>query len=142
MEKPSYSEHLEVLMAVVTYLAMNEFPMRQPKKIADDTSIDIRAVEYVLRNFKGLFRESRKTSTDHGAHFYSLQLRYALNVLDDDNKKTKPPLGKHDLSALLEFISRRASEETQQGTAIKVALVTASLSLLASTISIAYSFFK
>lgn len=140
--KPSYSESLEVLMAVVTYLAMNEFPMRQPKKIADDTSIDIHAVEYVLKNFKGLFRESRKVSNDHGAHFYSLQLRYALNVVDDDNKKTKPPLDKGDLSALLEFISRRASEEMQKGTAIKVAFMTAVLSLLASALSIAYSILK
>jgi hypothetical protein len=40
MPNPDYSKNYEVLMAVVTHLAVNKWALRQPKGIAKDLSIE------------------------------------------------------------------------------------------------------
>jgi hypothetical protein len=123
-------------MAVVTHLAVHRWAVRQPKGIAKDLSIDVEDVALVLKSFKGLFRESAGTSKDHGDHFYALHLRFARQVADEDNNKDRPPLENEYLKQLLDFVAQRASEELQRGAAMKGALITASLSLIASLTSV------
>lgn len=142
MQAPSYSKHLETLMAVVTHLAVHKWSIRQPRGIANDLSIDEKDVTEVLNSFKGLFRRSSGVSKDHGDNFYSLHLRFARQVTDEDNKKERPPLESEYLIPLLEFISRKASEESQRGTMMTAALITASLSLFASLASILFTFVR
>lgn len=139
MYRPSYSQHLETLMAVVTHLAVHKWALRQPQGIANDLSIDVKEVAAVLKDFKGLFRESKGTSSDRGAHFYSLHLRHARQIIDPESKQERPPLEHEYLIPLLSFVWKKASEESQGGTAIKVAIMTAGLSLAASLASIVFT---
>ena len=71
MASPDYAKHYEVLMAVVTHLGVNKWALRQPRGIANDLSIDETSIRIVLKEFKGLFRQSANTSRDHSDHFYS-----------------------------------------------------------------------
>jgi hypothetical protein len=131
MRAPSYSKNLETLMAVVTHLGVHKWAVRQSKGIANDLSIDVKDVTLVLESFKGLFRKSPGLD-----HYYSLHLRFARLTDGENNTKERLPLEAEYLIPLLEFISRKAGEESQRGTAMTAALITASLSLLASMISI------
>jgi hypothetical protein len=142
MKSPSYSKHYETLMAVVTHLAVNKWAIRQPKGIARDLSIDVENVIYVLENFKGLFRKSAGASRDHGDSYYCLHLRFARQVTDEDNNKERPPLESAYLVPLLEFVSKRASEESHRGTVMTTAMITATLSLFASLVSVALTILR
>ena len=57
-------------------------------------------------------------------------------LADEDNNKDRPPLENEYLKQLLDFVAQRASEELQRGAAMKGALITASLSLIASLTSV------
>jgi hypothetical protein len=129
-------------MAVVTHLAVHKWAIRQPKGIAKDLSIDAEDVTTILNSFKGLFRRSSGVSRDHGDSFYSLHLRFARQVADEDNNKERPPLDTEYLMSLLDFISRRANEEARRGTTMTVALITAALSLVASLTSVIISILR
>jgi hypothetical protein len=142
MAQPNYNRNYETLMAVVTHLAVGKWATRQPKGIANDLSIDESEVRTVLKEFKGLFREFTKTSKDHGDHFYALHLRHSRQANDENKDAERGPLESTYLFPLLEFISRKSAQETQQGVAMKVALLTASISLVASTASLIVSLYK
>lgn len=140
--RPSYSRHLETLMAVVTHLAVHKWSIRQPRGIAKDLSIDEADVRDVLDTFKGLFRRSIKTSDDHGAPFYSLHLRFARQGSDENQQQDKAPLESEYLIPLLEFISENAREERKNVMGLKIAMLTAGLSLIASLITLAIAIFR
>src|SRR3954471_1173926 len=112
MPQPNYNRNYETLMALVTHLGAGKWPMRQPKGIAKDLSIDESEIRAVLQEFKGLFRQSVKASKDHGDHFYSLQLRYARQP-SDENEIERAPLEAEYLFPLLEFISKKSAEQSQ-----------------------------
>ena len=110
-----YSDHLETLIALVTNLAMTRYKSRTPGALAKYLALDYDEVLYVLRNFKGLFRESI-TVTDNGERYYTLQLRYARRWLEDetpedDNSELREPLEADYLSTLLSFISEMVANE-------------------------------
>jgi len=123
-------------VAVVTLLAVHKWVIRQPKGIANDLSIDESEVREVLDEFKGLFRKSRKISRDHEAPFYSLHLRYARQNADENAEQVKPALESEYLISLLEFISQNAREETKNISALRIAALTAGLSLTASVLTL------
>lgn len=141
MSQPSYSLHYETLTAVVTHLAVNKWALRQPQGIANDLSIDVADVKVVLKEFKGMFRESVKKSKDHSDHFYSLHLRHSRQAIDEKEVE-RPPLDSEYLIPLLEFISKKSIQEAQHKTAITVALTGASLTLVASAVSLLIAFYK
>jgi hypothetical protein len=130
MQKPNYTKYYEVLVAVVTHLAVNKWPQRQPKGIAKDLSIDdVAAVRHVLTTFKGLFRESQGASKDHGEPYYSLHLRYSKQP-DASVEQVRPPLEPDYLFELLKFVSERSAQQSQQTTAVRVAGLTSIISLI------------
>lgn len=142
MQRPDYAKHYEILIALVTHLAVHKWAMRQPKGIADDLSIyDVDAVRHVLQTFKGLFRESDGKSKDHGDHFYSLHLRHARGSIGP-SQEDRPGLDTDDLFSLLKLISERSNQQSQQSTALRVAAATSIISLLVATASVIVAFYK
>jgi hypothetical protein len=141
MSPPRYAQHHETLVAAVTQLAMGQSAFRQAKTLAKDLSIDPSEVATVLNDFKGLFKKSAGSQKDPEGQSYCLHLRYTLRY-NQDEKAERPPLDTQYLMALLEFISRKSSEESQRSVAMRAALITAGLSLLASTISLAVTLFR
>jgi hypothetical protein len=137
MSGPSYSKHQETLIAAATHLAMGQYVSRQAKNLAKDLSIEPDEVAIVLVSFKGLFRQSGGTSEK----YYCLQLRFSRQNIDDE-ESLRPPLETQYLLTLLDFISRKASEESQRSTAMLVALITAGLSLIASLVALAVTLLR
>lgn len=68
-------------------------------------SVHIEAVRSVLGPFKGLFRELKKTSRDHGDPLSSLHLRFA-RVGGAKSDEERPPLDTQDL---LKFVSEKST---------------------------------
>ncbi|MGJ5151636.1 MULTISPECIES: hypothetical protein [unclassified Bradyrhizobium] len=142
MQRPDYAANYETLMAVVTHLAVNKWPARQPKGIAKDLSIEnVDAVRGVLRTFKGLFRESRGVSRDHGEPLYSLHLRHSRFVVADEEQE-RPPLNTEDLFALLRLVSEKAAQQTQQASALRIAALTSIISLMVAAASLLVALHK
>jgi hypothetical protein len=137
---PDYAENYEILMAVVTHLAVGKWPSRQPKGIAKDLSIDVESIRPVLKAFKGLFRESQGLSKDHGEPFYSLHLRYARTGGDADEER--PALEPTDLFSLLKFVSEKSTLQSQQTVALRLAALTSIISLLVAAASMVVALHK
>lgn len=137
MAAPNYAKHYETLMAVVTHLAVNKWALRQPQRIANDLSIDVASVRAVLKTFKSLFRESPKKSKDHSDHFYSLHLRHSKQAADESNEVERAALDPEYFFPLLDYISKKSMQETQQNVALKAALIAAAVSLIASMAALA-----
>lgn len=134
--QPNYTKNYEVLMAVITHLAVNKWPARQPKGIAKDLSIeDVDSVRAVLKAFKGLFRESKGVSKDHGEPLYSLHLRHSRFVVADAEQE-RPPLDPEDMFSLLRLVSEKASQQTQQAAALRTAALTSIISLIVAGASL------
>jgi hypothetical protein len=130
MRVPDYAKHYEVLMAVVTHLAVNKWPSRQPVGIAKDLSIDdVDHVRSVLRTFKGLFRESKGKSKDHGDPLYYLHLRFS-RATPETSEDERPPLDTQDLFALLKFVSDSAIAQSQQSSALTASTLSSVISLI------------
>jgi hypothetical protein len=107
-----YSDNLDVLVALVTYLAMTDFKSNTPSYIAETLALDINKVKNTLQTFDGLFRESNNPA-ENGEKYYTLHLRYALRWAqdDDNNSELKEPLGAEYLDTLLNFITRMVEQE-------------------------------
>jgi hypothetical protein len=116
MSQPSYTEHLDALVALVTNLAMTEWKSRTPTILAKELALDYDEVVYVLDRFKGLFRKSygRKEYEDRQEPFYWLQLRWARRYVEEateDDVALKEPLEADYLSTLLDFILTMVEQE-------------------------------
>jgi hypothetical protein len=135
----SYLSDLEILTALVTNLAMTEYWHRTPPNLAKSLSIDESEITRVLDSYKGLFRKSGNKSKPSGYPLYTLQLRHARQWLkpeDDSDDAKKPPLEPEYLVALLDFISRRADEETRRRYTVAAAWIAAGVAVLASIANI------
>jgi hypothetical protein len=139
---PDYAKNYEILMAVVTHLAVNKWPSRQPKGIAKDLSIDdVDSIRSVLKAFKGLFRESKGISRDHGEPLYSLHLRHA-RVGGDQSDEERPALEPQDLFSLLRFVSEKSTQQSQQTAALRVSALTSIISLIVAAASMVVALHK
>jgi|tagenome__1003787_1003787.scaffolds.fasta_scaffold19862841_2 hypothetical protein len=107
--RAAYDEHLDVLIGLISYLALTPKKSRTPPNLAADLSLDQQEVRAAFENFPGLFRRSKRTSSE-GEHFYTLQARFALREADDDDPAL-PSLRADILQALLEFVAQRAQAE-------------------------------
>ena len=136
MTKPNYSEHYEVLMAVITHLAVNKWALRQPQGIAKDLSIDKESIHRVLKDFKSLFRESSGKSKDHADPFYSLHLRHWRQANSDNPDLERPPLEADYLFPLLRFVSEKSAQQSQQASALWLAGLTSLISLIVASLSL------
>lgn len=138
-----YSDHLETLIALVTHLAMTDWSMRTPPNLAKALSIDEAEIQAVLDEYKGLFRMSTTRSKKSGKHFYTLQIRYARQWLeervDDDEGEKKPPLEAEYLTTLLNFVTHKATEERNRNVSLITAWIAAGASLLVAVLAIIFS---
>ena len=138
--KKSYSKHSETILALVTHLAMTQHKSRTPKILAEDLALDYSEVVYVLKTFKGLFRES-KGKSKYDENYYWLQLRYARWWLEGDDfprtAKPKEPLESDYLNTLLTYITNMIEQEqtslrqeSRNRSGVYVAWLAASISLI------------
>jgi hypothetical protein len=136
--RPNYLSDLEILTALVTNLAMTDWWHRTPGKLARSLSIPEPDISRVLETYKGLFRKSPNVSKETKSPLYTLQLRYARQWMqrDTEDEGTKPPLDSEYLVALLDFISRRADEETRRSYTVTAAIIAAGVAVLASLANI------
>ncbi|GAG70467.1 unnamed protein product, partial [marine sediment metagenome] len=138
-----YSDHLETIVALVTHLAMTRHKSRTPTILSSDLSLDHSEVSLVLNSFKGLFRESIKTTKQKDSgyveHYYWLQLRYARwwleeqQMFDEDNQA---PLEPEYIGMLLSFISAMVEQEKAEERQTKVNYFSLTASICALVASI------
>lgn len=85
-----YSVHLDVLMALITYLALTGWRSRSPRGLSRDLRFDEGAILSALDGFSGLFRKSKDLyPTDIGPqHAYTLHARYARRRLRNPGHTT------------------------------------------------------
>ena len=144
MERMKYSDHVDILVALVTHLGMTRYKSRLPSKIAKYLDIDEGETVKVLENFKGLFRKSIGVSS-HGEHYYTLQLRYARRWLDQEKDKDqdgeeeeepREPIGAEYLSALLNFIISMVVQEQSSSRQLLTNRITLYASIIAAVAAI------
>ena len=137
MHRPSrYSQHLEVLLALITYLGLTGWRSRAPNGLSRDLGLDEASISVVLAGFPGLFRKGSIYDTAAGPqNSYTLHARYALrrprsrqagSNADADGFDGRPtsrsdPRAEQDgrgeeldaetLRALLDFVSEQARVE-------------------------------
>lgn len=74
-----YSEHLEVLLALITYMGLTGWRSRAPHGLSRDLGLDEAKVAAALARFPGLFRKGDLYETEAGLqHSYTLHAQYAL----------------------------------------------------------------
>jgi len=144
-KKALYSHHLDTIVALVSYLAITNAKSRTPSRLATDLSLDEKEVQFVLDNFKSLFRKSKKPSPQNTQYFYTLHTRYAFRsqATDDDDDVIREPLPPDYLSKILDFISNAAFIEHEQekqkiisSNNIKTALLAAIISVFIGVITV------
>jgi hypothetical protein len=132
-----YSDHLDILLALVTYLALTQWRSRSPAALAQDLGLDETEITLVLKGFPGLFRENPDPHpTAAGSQpSYTLYGRYARRRLRDadslvavatpavrepasndpvpDQDGSGEELDADSLRMLLDFVSDRARAEQQ-----------------------------
>lgn len=135
-KRPRYSDHLDNLQALITYLALTRWRSRSPNGLARDLGLEESAITATLDSFPGLFRKSNAVyETDVGPqHSYTLHARYARRRSRDnagvhfpksaenlaslsDPEPTQDGSGEEldagTLRMLLDFISERARAERE-----------------------------
>tara|TARA_B100001964_G_C14097583_1_gene537749 strand:- start:101 stop:499 length:399 start_codon:yes stop_codon:yes gene_type:complete len=118
-DKLKYSDHIETITALVSYLALWKGKSRTPGGVAGALGLDKSEVWKVLDGFSGIFRKSKNPSSNPrkiGQHYYTLHVRYATrhldsNKTDEDNPEFKIPLAGEYLSTILAMIQERANME-------------------------------
>jgi hypothetical protein len=154
-ETLKYSDHYEILVALVTYLAVCNRPVKSKGKTIDNATAiwlteylgfqsESKEVEFVLDSFKNIFRRSRQP---HNGHYrYSLLLRYSHRSYTDPNAPdVSEPLPNNELFSLLNFISNRVAIEQDEKrqkensrndrVAMSVAVLSAVIAAIASVVS-------
>jgi hypothetical protein len=126
-----YTEHLDILTALITQLAVNPRWSRTLRFLVDDLSLPEGEVNEALNKFGSLFREKNG--------YYSLHARAAMRSEDE-----APELRADILKVLLEYILSRAASEAAQAQfrdnlrqARRNSAIAAVLALIAAVASIA-----
>lgn len=141
-----YSNHLDTLVALITHLSYSEYAARTPPNLAKALSIDEAEILYVLDNFKSLFRKSKTVSKKTGTNFYALHLRYARiwieEAEEESEEKPKLPLDAASVNALLDFVVKKADQETRQTLGFGTAWLTTIGSLIVAALAIIFGLRK
>ncbi|UAA39153.1 hypothetical protein KIH87_01955 [Paraneptunicella aestuarii] len=120
MSNIKYSDHVDVLLALVTNLAMTDKASLTPRRLAKYLNLEEQEVCTVLDGFPGLFRKSRVKEKNPpegkvAQHFYTLQIRYSRRYLelngDDDDPNPQEPLSAELFNSLVRFISEQVNLE-------------------------------
>jgi hypothetical protein len=106
----SYSQHVDTLTALVTYLALTPEKSRTVGGLARDLGIPPAEVQEAFDACPAVFR--KKQNSD-GTWFYTLHARYALRPYDAAEDTELPPVRPEVLAVLLEFVTQRARDELE-----------------------------
>lgn len=115
-ERPRYSDHLDALLALITYLALNRERARSPFGLARDLGLEEGDVAAALSRFPGIFRRSEHASAATGAgqqHSYTLHARYARRRDPNADDGAGEELDAEQLRALLDFVTAQALLENE-----------------------------
>lgn len=118
-----YADHYDIIVALVTYLALCNHGADPTDKSSDNANADWLAetlglpeaeVTLVLENYKSLFRRSQEPYK--GKYRYTLLLRYShRNYQRPGGTEFSAPLADEELFALLAFVSNKvAMEQAEQ----------------------------
>jgi hypothetical protein len=134
-EPKRYDEQLDILIALITYMALTRWRSRSSNGLAKDLGLSERAIKATLDGFPGIFRKSANLyPTDAGPqNSYTLHARFArrrprgvdavsqqppntqnLALLSDPEPTqdgTGEELDAETLRALLDFVTGRAEAE-------------------------------
>jgi hypothetical protein len=133
-----YADHIDVLTALITYLALTEKISRTPYFLARDLGLPKLQVSETLAGFPGIFRCSRRTgeTPDGNQPYFTLHARYALRTLqEEDDQSAEAKLAPDLLRTLLDFVSARARSEEEghrQARTQRLTLLTAVLAFVAA----------
>lgn len=133
-----YADHIDVLTALVTYLALTEKISRTPFFLSRDLGLPQSQVAETLAGFPGIFRRSRRTgeTPDGQQPYFTLHARYALRKADEEeDQSAEAKLAPDLLRMLLDFVSARARTEEEgvrQGRTQLLTLATAVLAFVAA----------
>lgn len=105
-----YSDHLDTLIVLATYLALTPKISRTSQGLATDLSLREHDVQTTLDGFPGVFRKSENRSAE-GEWYYTLHARYALRKADAEGQNLAE-LRSDLLSTLLQFVSHQAAQES------------------------------
>lgn len=140
---PSYSEHLDTLIALVTYLALTNSKSRTPSSLSKNLNLDQDQVNFVLENFKSLFRKSKTKSTTASEHYYTLHARYAFRSHsngEDDEDIAREPLSSDYLTKLIDFIVNKSEIEHDKEKQKLYSKTTMTSAIVAAFISVLVAF--
>lgn len=136
-----YSDHFETIVALISNMALMTFTSRTPSKLAKFLALDSDEVNFVLKNFKGIFRESIRTSPDSNEKYYCLQIRFATRKQEEDENTDADviQLKAEYLNTLLEFVTKMVEGEkaSERQTSINVVTLLASIIALVASIGAA-----
>lgn len=133
-----YSKDLDTLVALISHLALGKASQRTPKGLSADLSIDQAKIERVLGEYKSLFRKASQPKLDQKDIPYSLQLRYALQYVENEDATVqKPPIATEHVTALISFVTGMAKDERSWSIQVIVALVAALASFVVALIALA-----
>src|SRR5258708_24687852 len=101
-QEPSYSGHLDNLLALITYLGLTRWRSRSANGLSRDLGLDERCIPSTVDAYPGLFRKSRDvSSTDAGPqHSYTLHARYAQRRPRGSDPVAQVAPGAKNLAAL------------------------------------------
>jgi hypothetical protein len=135
--KNRYYHDLDTLVALVSHLAVGRASQRTPHGLARDLSIDEATIVRVLDGYKALFRKASAPKPGATQEPYSLQLRYALQYVEqEDWTVVKPPLPTEHVTALLTFVADMAKQERSWSMQTIVALIAALASFVVALIAL------
>ena len=153
-ETPRYSDHYEIIVALVTYLAVCKRRAKDYPKTMDDATAGWLAehlgleayteeVEHILNSYKSLFRKSNKPYQGH--YLYSLLLRYSRRLYKENQASDVcEPLSNDELFSLLDFISSKVKmeqEEKSQVNNYRYQLLAMGIAVLSTMIAAASSLY-
>jgi hypothetical protein len=140
--KPRYLDHLDILIALATYLALTPRMSRTSPGLASGLSLPEADVRATLDAFPAVFRKSPKPSTE-GEYYYTLHARYALREADAKaDIQDVAELRSELLATLLQFVSHQAAQESsvdqfqrQLGHSLRATWIAAGAAVLAAVLA-------
>jgi hypothetical protein len=109
-----YSDHLDMLLALISYLALTQWRSRSPNALAADLFLPEEQIFSVLDGFPGIFRKNPELhpTAVGGQPSYTLHARYARRRPREIDSAAAPALP----TAANELIASSAPDPAQDGT--------------------------
>ena len=141
-----YSDHVDILVAAIQYLARSGPWARTPTFMASELGLDAGQLKEVFNGFPGIFRKSRQPAkhTDGTEHYYSLQARYAQrpDYSQSDRETNINPLTPEEITTLLDFILDAVRLEHDRKHVLQTNLIAVTAAVVSSISAVIAAFFS